>query len=76
MLSHPVCFPSPLCLNRPGTQGMRPRVSPYIVGDYSQYRRHPTSTEEIIWTPLGDRQLCGFKFRRQHPIARDIADFY
>ena len=75
MLPYPVC-PPPLCMYRPETQGVRPRVSPYIVEVCRQFRRHPTSTEEIVWKRLQNRQLCGFKFRRQHHIGRYISDFY
>ena len=30
----------------------------------------------MLWACLRDRQLHGYKFRRQHPIGRYIADFY
>ncbi len=31
--------------------------------------------ERRLWRVLGNRQLGGFKFRRQHPIGPYIADF-
>jgi very-short-patch-repair endonuclease len=38
--------------------------------------RHPlTPPEAKVWHGVRNRQL-GFKFRRQHPIGRFIADFY
>ncbi|HET9810833.1 MAG TPA: endonuclease domain-containing protein [Sphingomicrobium sp.] len=40
-----------------------------------QLRRTPTYTETLLWRVLRDRP-GGFKFRRQHPIGRYIADFY
>ena len=38
--------------------------------------RHPqTRAEHKLWQSLRDRQLRGFKFRRQAPIGSYIADF-
>jgi very-short-patch-repair endonuclease len=39
-------------------------------------RANDTGAEKILWSYLRNRQLDGFKFRRQHPILRYIADFY
>jgi len=36
----------------------------------------PTRAEEFLWEKIRRNQLSGFKFRRQHPIANFIADFY
>ncbi|MFO0991500.1 MAG: DUF559 domain-containing protein [Hyphomicrobiales bacterium] len=38
-------------------------------------RRDQTSAEALLWSRLGNRQLCGRKFRRQVPILNYIADF-
>ncbi len=38
-------------------------------------RRVSTPFETALWQLLRDRQLEGFKFRRQHPIGRYFADF-
>ncbi|MSP38612.1 MAG: endonuclease domain-containing protein [Deltaproteobacteria bacterium] len=38
-------------------------------------RREITDAEKKLWACLRDRQLCGAKFRRQHPIGSYIADF-
>ncbi len=38
-------------------------------------RNRQTDAEQRLWTRLRDRRLLGFKFRRQHPIGRYIADF-
>ncbi len=40
-----------------------------------QNRKEPTEEENIIWQELRNRQVDGFKFRRQHPIAGYIPDF-
>jgi very-short-patch-repair endonuclease len=41
-----------------------------------QMRIKPTPAEDILWQRLRNRQLHGFKFRRQHSIERFIVDFY
>jgi len=39
-------------------------------------RNNLTEAESILWKKLRNKRLNGFKFRRQHPIAGFIADFY
>jgi len=39
-------------------------------------RHDPAPAEMKLWRLLRDRQLGGFKFRRQHRLAGYIADFY
>jgi very-short-patch-repair endonuclease len=41
-----------------------------------QNRKVMTEAEELLWSLLRNRKLGGFKFRRQHPIADFIADFF
>jgi len=41
-----------------------------------ELRKEMTSAERILWEHLRNRQLGGFKFRRQHPMGSFIADFY
>ena len=41
-----------------------------------QKRKAPTEAEERLWKSLRNRQLSGYKFRRQHAIERFIVDFY
>lgn len=40
-----------------------------------QLRNASTDAERLLWTHLRARQLEGFRFRRQVPIAGYIADF-
>ena len=40
-----------------------------------QLRRNQTDAEARLWRALRNRQLCGFKFRRQYSIPPYIADF-
>ena len=39
-------------------------------------RRNATEAERALWEALRDRQIDGFKFRRQHPVGEFVADFY
>ncbi len=39
-------------------------------------RKDSTKAEEILWQYLSNKGMCGFKFRRQHPVDRFILDFY
>ena len=32
--------------------------------------------EKVLWNGLKTKKLNGYKFRRQHPIQKYIADFY
>ena len=40
-----------------------------------QLRHELTESERLLWEKVRNRQLAGFKFRRQHPIGPYIADF-
>jgi very-short-patch-repair endonuclease len=40
-----------------------------------QLRQEQTPAEAMLWSRLRNRQLDGFKFRRQHMIGRFIVDF-
>ena len=35
-----------------------------------------TTCEKLLWERLKLKQICGLRFRRQHPIIFFIADFY
>ncbi|WP_316756948.1 endonuclease domain-containing protein [Pedobacter aquatilis] len=39
-------------------------------------RKTQTDAEGIVWRSLRNRNILGFKFRRQHPLDKYIADFY
>lgn len=41
-----------------------------------EHRKAQTKAELLLWHNLRDRKLAGAKFRRQHPIADFVADFY
>ena len=52
------------------------KIPQYLVKLCREFRRNPTVTEAFIWSCLRNRQLHGYKFRRQRPIGRYIVDFY
>ena len=39
-------------------------------------RKTSTDAEQRLWSELRNRELLGFKFRRQHPVGDRIVDFY
>ena len=44
---------------------------------YAKQMRHaPTEAELLTWCLLTRESFKGYHFRRQHPIATQIADFY
>jgi very-short-patch-repair endonuclease len=38
-------------------------------------RKQSTDTERHLWRYLRNRQIGGFKFRRQQPVGRYVVDF-
>ncbi|GAA4338882.1 endonuclease domain-containing protein [Flaviaesturariibacter amylovorans] len=47
----------------------------WVAGFAKEHRRSPTPAEKVLWDSLRNRQLAGFKFRRQHVIDRYVVDF-
>jgi len=39
-------------------------------------RLQPPKAELVLWQKLKNRQLLGYKFRRQHSVGRFVVDFY
>ncbi len=52
------------------------RIHPVIRQRARELRRPQTPAEARLWKVLRNRQLSGYKFRRQHTIGRFIVDFY
>ncbi len=48
----------------------------YIIKLAQTMRKEMTDAEKVLWSKLSKKQLNGYKFRKQHPIGRYIADFY
>jgi leucyl-tRNA synthetase len=38
-------------------------------------RKNQTKSEGLLWSILRAKQLCGLRFRRQHPVGPWITDF-
>ncbi|HUV38742.1 MAG TPA: endonuclease domain-containing protein [Planctomycetota bacterium] len=51
------------------------RVAPAVKAASRKLRREQTPAEKKLWRRLRDRQLGGFKFRRQLAIGRYVVDF-
>ncbi len=51
-------------------------ASPLIHQRAKDLRKIMTPAEKILWEKLRGKSLGNYKFRRQHPIFRFIADFY
>jgi very-short-patch-repair endonuclease len=45
------------------------------ISNARECRKRSTPSEGLLWSILRARQLCGLKFRREHPIGGFIADF-
>jgi len=54
----------------------RIRTTPNIQQRAKELRKEATPAERMLWERLRNRQLGGFKFRRQAPMGNVIADFY
>ena len=51
-------------------------ASPKLFGYAKIMREAATEAEAALWNVLNDEPFIAYKFRRQHPIATFIADFY
>lgn len=56
--------------------GMHFKASPEIFRRAKELRSSTTEAEQMLWEKLRAGRLDGLKFRRQHPIAKFIVDFY
>jgi very-short-patch-repair endonuclease len=65
---------------QPAEQTIRWQTTPQLwekLKPLARQKRHePTPAELHLWTFLRNRQVLGYKFRRQHSIDKFIADFY
>lgn len=53
----------------------RRRIKPITHKHTKRLRNELTTSEIKLWSVLRNRQLDGYKFRRQHPINNYITDF-
>jgi hypothetical protein len=49
-------------------------IPEYKIDLARELRQRQTASEAGLWQHLRGRRLAGFKFRRQHPIGRYVAD--
>lgn len=49
---------------------------PQIIARAKELRSKMTTAESCFWSLVSNNRLRGYKFRRQHPIAGYIVDFY
>ena len=54
----------------------RHRFPPELLHRSRELRQPLTPAERKLWTMLRNRNLAGYKFRRQHLIGHFIVDFY
>ncbi len=52
------------------------RLDPELLQFARELCKKQTDAEQLLWSLLRDRGLAGFKFRRQHPLAPYVLDFY
>ena len=48
----------------------------YTFQTAKKLRKESTDTEKIFWNILRSRKFENYKFRRQHPVGRYVADYY
>ena len=48
----------------------------YVIDLARDLRKNMTLSEKILWQKLKNKQIAGFRFRKQHPIYRYVLDFY
>ena len=51
-------------------------ASAFTLQKAKELRKRLTPAERKVWQVLKNKQLDAYKFRRQHPIYKYIADFY
>jgi len=51
-------------------------AKPHIFEKAKVLRDNMTPSELVLWERLKGKQICGLRFRPQHPIDIFIADFY
>ena len=51
-------------------------AKPYLFEKAKLLRVNMTKAEKILWSKLNKKQLLGYRFKPQLPIAKYIVDFY
>ena len=69
-------IPNPFPPREKGDSSFVENTRDYITRLSQDLRKNLTDTEKVLWEILRNKQLAWFKFRRQHPFWRYVADFY
>ena len=51
-------------------------AKPELLRIAAELRKNLTPAERILWNKLRNRQVLGYRFRRQHPIREVVVDFF
>jgi very-short-patch-repair endonuclease len=51
-------------------------ASPAMLKMAAELRANMTRAEKVLWDRLRNKKCCNLKFRRQHPIAEFVVDFF
>jgi very-short-patch-repair endonuclease len=51
-------------------------AKPEMLGIAYDLRNKMTDAEKALWKKLRNRQVKGYRFRRQHPIGEFVVDFF
>jgi very-short-patch-repair endonuclease len=51
-------------------------TKPEILGIAYDLRIKMTEAEKVLWKKLRNRQVKGYRFRRQHPVREFVVDFF
>jgi phosphoribosylanthranilate isomerase len=71
-----ITYKSNLEENHGSSKNMFYGANPILFELAKQNRLNPTEAEEFLWEQLSTIKIKGVRFKRQHPIAYFIADFY
>ena len=75
VVAAPPLSPSPLCGGGVGERGRSAAQQTSALRNAKHIRQQPTDTEHRLWRLVRAKRLSGWKFRRQQPVGRFIADF-
>ena len=69
-----LCIVFTLCMNR--DRPMFYEASKNVFRKACMLRNNMTVAERMLWARLNKKQICGLRFKAQHPMGPYIADFY
>jgi len=51
-------------------------AKPELLRIAGELRKNMTVAEQMLWQRLRNRQVSGYRFRRQHPVRDVVVDFF